>query len=138
MGNMLGSKSSFFNQTPRTLQRKRKYVIELLNLKGRSLNEINHYVTAYDFFCKFTNKFDGATTVKDLHDIPNLDLDAMVHDYECLIGANRNYKLWYASAWNYYENMRKQGKGNQVVRLLKLWVVGIIFVPYCYLLTPKY
>lgn len=135
---MLGSRSKFFLQDDYALEMFREATEKLLNIKGRSKEEILHYLKAYDFFCKYPKKFDGATTVKDLHDIPKLDLDAMVHDYECLTGANRNYKLWYKSAWNYYENMRKQGKGNQGVRLIKLSIVGLWFVPYCYLFTKKY
>lgn len=37
------------------------------------------------------NKFDEATIVKDLVDIGELDLDAMVHDYDYINGANRNF-----------------------------------------------
>lgn len=135
---MLGSKSKFFYNDNYILEMYRDAMVKLLHIKARDPKDIKTYCDAYDFFCKYYNKFDGATTVKDLHDIPGLDLDAMVHDYECLIGANKNYKLWYNSAWRYYENMRKQGKGNQVIRLLKLSVVGILFVPYCFLFTPKY
>ena len=116
----------------------RDAVVKLLHIKNRSVYEINTYLQAYDFFCKYTNKFDGATFVKDLYDIPNLDLDAMVHDYECLIGANRNYKLWYKAVWIYYENMRKQGKGNRPGRLIGLSIIGMFYIPYCYFLRPKY
>lgn len=135
---MLGSKSKFFLQDDYALEMFRDSAHKLLLIKDRKKEDIETYLKAYDFFCKYPTKFDGATTVKDLHDIPRLDLDAMLHDYECLIGANRNYKLWYNAAWNYYENMRKNGKGNQVTRLLKLCVVGIFFVPYCFLFTTKY
>ena len=87
----------------------REKMVILLQIKDRTPAEISNYCAAYDFFCKFTTKFDGATFVKDLCDLPKLDLDAMLHDYECLIGANRNYKRWYKAVWNYYENMRKNG-----------------------------
>lgn len=132
------SRSKFFLQDDYALDMYRDAVEKLLHIKGRTINEVNIYLNAYDFFCKYTHKFDGATFVKDLYDIPGLDLDAMVHDYDCLVGANRNYKLWYKAVWNYYENMRKQGKGNRPGRLLGLSIIGLLYVPYCYFITPKY
>jgi len=132
------SKSNFFLKDNYDLELYRDTMYKLLQYKGRNIVERHKYLDAYDFFCKFTTKYDGATFVKDLHDLPGLDLDAMLHDYECLIGANRNYKLWYKSVWNYYENMRKNGKGNQIIRAVGLCVIGLFFVPYCMALTPKY
>ena len=132
------SKSQFFKQDDYALEMFREKMVILLQIKDRTPAEISNYCAAYDFFCKFTTKFDGATFVKDLCDLPKLDLDAMVHDYECLIGANRNYKRWYKSVWNYYENMRKNGKGNKIIRAVGLCIIGLFFVPYCYLFTKKY
>lgn len=132
------SKSQFFKQDDYALEMFREKMVILLQIKDRTPAEISTYCDAYDFFCRFTTKFDGATFVKDLCDLPKLDLDAMVHDYECLIGANRNYKLWYKAVWNYYENMRKNGKGNQIIRAVGLCIIGLFFVPYCAALTPKY
>ena len=132
------SKSQFFKQDDYALEMFREKMVILLQIKDRTPAEISNYCAAYDFFCKFTTKFDGATFVKDLCDLPKLDLDAMVHDYECLIGANRNYDKWYYEAWQYYENMRKQGKGNRPGRLIGLSIIGLFFVPYCYLFTKKY
>lgn len=132
------SKSEFFKQDDYDLELYRDTMYKLLQFKGRNIVERNHYLDAYDFFCSFSTKYDGATFVKDLKDLPDLDLDAMVHDYECLMGANRNYRKWFQAAWNYYENMRKNGKGNQILRFLGLLIIGLIFVPYCALLTPRY
>ena len=132
------SKSQFFKQDDYALEMFREKMVILLQIKDRTPAEISNYCAAYDFFCKFTTKFDGATFVKDLCDLPKLDLDAMVHDYECLIGANRNYLKWYYEVWQYYENMRKQGKGNRPGRLIGLCVIGLFFVPYCAIITPKY
>lgn len=129
------SKSDFFKQDRETLANYRHKMIIMLIYKERSVDK---YIEAYDFFCEFTTKFDGATIVKDLCDLPKLDLDAMVHDYECLIGANRNFIKWFKSAWNYFENMRKNGKGNQIFRFVLVSLVGLIFVPYCALFTPRY
>jgi hypothetical protein len=133
-----GSKSYFFYKSREDLADYRHKMIMLLIYKGRTEAEIEFYKNAYDFFCKYPAKFDGATIVKDLEDLPKLDLDAMVHDYECLIGSNRNFKLWFKSAWNYFENMRKNGKGNQVLRLIGLSIIGLFFVPYCYFFTKPY
>ena len=132
------SKSEFFKQDDYALEMFREKMVILLQIKDRTPAEISNYCAAYDFFCKFTTKFDGATFVKDLCDLPKLDLDAMVHDYECLIGANRDYKLWYKAVWNYYENMRKNGKGNQIIRAVGLCIIGLFFVPYCAIITQKY
>lgn len=132
------SKSTFFSQSRETLAEKRHEMIMLLNYKGLTSEEIEPFTDAYDFFCKFTTKFDGATIVKDLHDIRGLDLKAMLHDYECLLGANRSFKLWFKSAYNYYLNHFKLGNGNQLFRFIGLIILGIGFVPYCYFFTPKY
>lgn len=132
------SKSKFFSQDRETLAEYRYQLRMMLKFKGRNESEIDLYIEAYDFFCRFTTKFDGATIVKDLCDLPKLDIDAMVHDYECLIGANRNFIKWFKSAWKYFENMRKNGKGNQIFRFVLVSLVGFIFVPYCSLFTPRY
>ncbi len=132
------SKNTFFSQDRTTLEEYRNKMIMLLKYKNRSESDIDLYIQAYDFFCRFTSKFDGATIVKDLEDLPNLDLDAMAHDYECLIGANRNFVKWFKSSWKYFDNMVKNGKGNQVFRFVLVCLAGFVFVPYCALFTPKY
>ena len=132
------SKSKFFLQDDYALEMYRDAVKKLLQLKGRSCSEITEYLKAYDFFCRFTTKFDGATIVKDLCDIPGLDLDAMLHDYDYLTGANRNYiKKWKADL-KYISNMEKNAKGVRIFRLFLLTFLLAPYVPYCALLTPKY
>ena len=65
--------------------------------------------------------------------IEELDLDAMVHDYEYINGANRNFiKKWNADI-RYIKNMEANGKGIRVFRFLILTLLGIFFVPYCYI-----
>ena len=103
----------------------------LLKYKGRSEEDIDFYIEAYDFFCRFTTKFDGATIVKDLCDLPKLDADAMVHDYDYLCGANKSFKRKWKSDIDYIKNMEKNGKGIRIVRLILLTIAGIVFVPYC-------
>ena len=125
------SKSNFFLQDREILAEKRHQVIMVLRFKGLTSEEIEPFKNAYDYFKNNPKKFDGATIVKDLHDIKGLDLKAMLHDYECLIGANSSFKLWYKSAYDYYLNHFKLGNGNQILRFLGLCILGIFFVPYC-------
>lgn len=103
----------------------------LLRIKGRSEEDILKYKNAFNFFRTFPHKFDGATIVKDLNDLPNLDLDAMLHDYEYLCGANKSFTFKLISDYSYIRNMEKNGKGIRVVRFVLLSLVGLIFVPYC-------
>ena len=127
------SKSDFFKQDRETLAEYRYQLRMMLKYKGRNESEIDLYIEAYDFFCRFTTKFDGATIVKDLVDIEELDLDAMVHDYEYINGANRSFiKKWNADI-RYIKNMEANGKGIRVFRFLILTLLGIFFVPYCYI-----
>ena len=103
----------------------------LLFLKGRNEKDIKDYQSAFKYFQRFPFKFDGATIVKDLNDLPNLDLDAMLHDYEYLIGANKSFVKKFKADIRYIKNMEKNGKGIRVVRFILLTLIGIIFVPYC-------
>lgn len=135
---MLGSKSKYFFQSAEALKLNRIKLITYLEINDYSQLEINVYCKVFDYFCINPSHYDGATIVKDLHDIQGLDLKAMLHDYECLIGANRNFKLWFKSAYNYYLNHFKLGNGNQLFRFIGLIILGIGFVPYCYFFTPKY
>ena len=129
---LVKSKSDFFKQDRETLAEYRYQLRMMLKYKGRSEEDIDFYIEAYDFFCHFTTKFDGATIVKDLCDLPRLDLDAMVHDYDYIHGANRNFiKKWKADI-KYIKNMERNGKGIRIFRLLLLTIIGIVFVPYCY------
>ena len=72
-------------------------------------------------------------TLKLLQGYGVWNLDAMVHDYDYLHGANRNFiKKWKADI-KYIKNMERNGKGIRVFRLLLLTIIGIIFVPYCFI-----
>ena len=132
------SKSDVFSQDENTLNVLENDMYMLLVIKQRTKEDIRLYQDAFEFFRHHKTKFDGATIVKDLCDLPKLDLDAMAHDYECLIGANRNFIKWFKSAWKYFENMRKNGKGNQIFRFVLVCLAGFVFVPYCALFTPRY
>lgn len=132
---MLGSTSTYFQQPKIVLRSKREDVENLLAIKGYSRNEINCYLKAYDFFCNNNKAFDGATIVKDLFDIPNLDLDAMLHDYHYIFlntGASLHSK-WLADYIYFKGNIRKgKGQYNAYSRLVGLCMISVVFVPYRY------
>ena len=129
---MLGSSNNTFYKNIKELKTIRKKIRVLLYIKERKMSDISDYLNAFDYFIGHPDKFDGATIVKDLEDIKGLDLDAMVHDYEYINGANRNFiKKWKADI-KYIKNMERNGKGIRIFRLLLLTIIGIVFVPYCY------
>ena len=122
---MFFSRNSFFKQPVDILAAKREEVKTLLNLKGIDSTD---YMLAYDFFCNNIEEFDGATIVKDLNDIPELDLNAMLHDYRYItdFGALKKFK------WDleYFEGMNKLGKGYRLGRYLGLTISSIFFTPF--------
>ena len=130
---MFWSRDDTFKKSKQELDILRKNVKAYLNIKERKMSDISDYLNAFDYFTVHSDKFDGATIVKDLVDIGELDLDAMVHDYDYINGANRNFiKKWKADI-KYIKNMERNGKGIRVFRLLLLTIIGIVFVPYCFL-----
>lgn len=128
---MFGSKNNTFYKTRHELDNLYANMAMLLFLKGRTEIEIWKYKRAFTYFRTFPHKFDGATIVKDLNDLPNLDLDAMLHDYEYLCGANKDFKRKLKADFDYIRNMEKNGKGIRVFRLILLTLSGILYVPYC-------
>ena len=130
---MFWSKDDTFKKSKQELDILRKNVKAYLHIKERKMSDISDYLNAFDYFTIHSHKFDGATIVKDLVDIGELDLDAMVHDYDYINGANRNFiKKWKADI-KYIKNMERNGKGIRVFRLLLLTIIGIVFVPYCFI-----
>ena len=130
---MFWSKDDTFKKSKQELDILRKNVKAYLHIKERKMSDISDYLNAFDYFTIHSDKFDGATIVKDLVDIGELDLDAMVHDYDYINGANRNFiKKWKADI-KYIKNMERNGKGIRVFRLLLLTIIGIVFVPYCFI-----
>ncbi len=131
---MFGSRNNFFKQSVLIIGRMKSHMVTLLKIKGRTDEEIKSYDSAFKYFVKNPNKFDGATIVKDLVDVKYkseyLDVDAMLHDYRYLTGANKNFiKKWEAD-WEYFKNMERNGKGIRIPRLIILTLMGILFVPY--------
>lgn len=131
---MFWSRNSFFKQQSNILKNAHDNMVVLLNIKGRSLNDISEYSKAFHYFVKNPNEFDGATIVKDLVDVRTeggyLDADAMLHDYEYIYGSNSNFKKKWSSDWKYLKFMELNGKGIRVIRFLVLTIAGLILVPY--------
>lgn len=131
---MLGSKNNFFEQKLNILKKVKVDLVSMLKMKGRSHNDIGEYLNAFDYFILNPKKYDGATIVKDLVDIRigsrYLDLDAMLHDYEYIVGANRSFHKKWKSDVRYIKGMELNGKGIRIPRLILLTILGIIFVPY--------
>jgi len=123
---MFGSKNFFFYQSAESMSKHRLSVVVSLKLKQRSRVDRLKYLYAFDFFCQNPNKYDGATIIKDLVDIRYqkyyLDLDAMLHDYEYIKGANRNYIRKWFSDLRYIKNMELNGKGVRYVRFVFLTI----------------
>jgi len=130
---MIGSKSTFFAQDSEILKIYRRQVISILEIKDYDTEEINVYLKAFDYFCLNCNEFDGATVVKDLQDLPKLDIDAMLHDYQYLVQnvASTFYTKWY-SDWLYAKGQERKGKGqySSFSRFIGLTIIGLFFVPY--------
>jgi len=90
---MLFSKNNFFQpvpgetkaQTNARLDSKRLDVLEYLRIKRIQGVWKMWILKAYDYFEQHPDEFDGASIVKDLDDLPNLSLAALVHDYLYLI-----------------------------------------------------
>ena len=130
---MFWSRDDTFKKSKTELDILRKNVKAYLHIKERKMSDISDYLNAFDYFRRNSDKFDGATIVKDLVDIGELDLDAMVHDYDYINGANRNFiKKWKADI-KYIKNIERNCKGIRVFRLFLLTIIGIVFVPYCFL-----
>lgn len=79
---MFGSKNYFFKQGKDVLAIKRNQLQFILSdVWDRSDEVVSFYLKAYDFFVASPDDFDGATIVKDLKIMPELDIHAMIHDY---------------------------------------------------------
>jgi hypothetical protein len=112
---MFWSKSDFFKQTPFDLQREKQNIVSLLEIRDLK-HIISGFLEAYDYFVANPTEYDGATIVKDLHDIKGLDLSAMMHDFNYIVELP-NYRgfSWLKAKikfdWLYGKNMEMLGKG---------------------------
>lgn len=121
---MLGSKNDFFKQQKidknedgrlKRLAKKREVVKRLLEIKKFHVFEIDYFLEAYDYFVINKKQFDGATLVKDIYDVPKLELSAMLHDYQYIYLLPRfSGKAWHKSKKRYDKeycnNLIKLGK----------------------------
>jgi hypothetical protein len=137
---MLGSKNDFFvvsgYRTVLQLQAVKGEIRKLMQIKRRSEADELRYIDAFNYFVKNPEKYDGATIAKDLVDVKTwwgyLDIDAMLHDYDYIKGANRSWiKQWKADI-AYIKNMELNGKGVRPFRFLLLRVAGVFFIPFNY------
>lgn len=132
---MLGSKSNFFSQSVEVLSLKRRQVNQLLNMKGYNEKQIDIYIKAYNYFCINPSQFDGATIVKDLIDVPGLDLDAMLHDYHYIVhNTAANFGTKWKADWLYSKGIERKGKGQYSAfsRFIGLTIIGIGFVAFAF------
>lgn len=137
---MLGSNNTYFKQSTEILLKKRVQVQTYLEIKDYSKSEIEIYLKAYDYFSKEINEYDGATIVKDLVDLPHLDLDAMLHDYHYIVYRSAtNFSTKWKADWIYAKGQERKGKGQYSAfsRFIGLTIIGIVFVPYAYLKRGK-
>lgn len=132
---MFGSKNTFFLQNKTILIEKRKELKYLISvLWNRNDDVLEFYLKVYDFFCENPLEFDGATIVKDLCIIKDLDTSAMLHDYLYLtynVAANIKYK-WKAD-WLYAREMERGGGAAYSTwsRFIGLTIFGgLFFTPY--------
>jgi hypothetical protein len=137
---MLGSHSSFFSQSSFVLSKCRNKVSRLLDLKGYAYVEILVYLRAFDFFCKYPKEFDGATIVKDLVDIPGLDMDAMLHDYHYVqYNVKASFELKWKADWIYAKGNERKGKGSysSYSRFVILSLINFLYVPFSRIRSGK-
>jgi hypothetical protein len=137
---MLGSKSTYFSNSLLKLQTDRMNISFLLLIKGYKQNQVDVYLKAFDYFTKYPNDFDGATVVKDLIDIPGLDLDAMLHDYHYSIyKVSSSFTYKFRTDWIYAKGQEKKGKGqySSFTRFIGLTIIGLFLVPIRYILNGR-
>jgi hypothetical protein len=137
---MLGSKSTFFDQPKDVLLTKRRDVYRLLEIKGYNHYEIGIYLNAFDYFSVNTTEFDGATIVKDLQDLPHLDLDAMLHDYQYInYNVAANFIIKWKADWIFAKGNERKGKGQYSAfsRFVGLTIIGVGFVPFAFFKRGK-
>lgn len=109
---MLGSENHYFKQAPELICQGRFDLKDILRIKGYNLEQIEIYVKAFNYFALNPGQFDGATLVKDLCDLPDLDIDAMLHDYRYLkYNVGTSVLLKTKADWLYAKGNERKGKG---------------------------
>jgi len=137
---MLGSKSSYFHQDKAHLDKCALDMVAYLKLKGYSYSQINVYLVAFEYFENNPNEFDGATLVKDLCDLPGLDIDAMLHDFHyinCNVGSS--FAMKWKADFLYAKGNERKGKSPYAScsRFAGLTLSGLLFIPFAILKRGK-
>jgi hypothetical protein len=130
---MIGSQSDFFSKPKEILSKSRNKLIAILDLKGYLPDEIAVYLRAFDYFCAHPLEFDGATIVKDLVDIPGLDIDSMLHDFHYgSYNVRSSFRLKWQADWLFAKGNERKGKGSysSFSRFIALTLIGIVYIPY--------
>lgn len=131
------SKNNFFFLPKEELEiAKNKMIANLKNL-GRDEDYIDKCIVSYDWFSNNPERYDGSTIVLDLctiyHKGEGLEVESMNHDYDWIHGANRNFFKCWKSNWVYYKDLKRNGKGRNIGRLIGLTIISIGFVPIMYI-----
>ncbi len=119
---MLWSKNNLFKRHKNETETERLNRLKQIRIEVATLFQIKdlvmpfYVILAFDYFTKNPNQFDGATIVKDLDDLPNLSISAMIHDYCYLVELPKNnWVMWLINKtiydWHYAVNLEKLGKG---------------------------
>lgn len=132
---MLGSKSNYFYLPKPVLKSNRLKLFRYLIDNDYTMEQVAIYQKAFDYFCENPSKYDGATIVKDLHHIPGLDINAMLHDYHYLhYKCAGNLFIKWKCDWLYAKEMERTGKGYLAwFNFALLKITGIPFFIYTYL-----
>jgi hypothetical protein len=99
------SKSTFFLKSKEELAKK-WYLLEITLIDFKfTEHEIKGFKNAYNFFLENPYEFDGATIVRDLNTINELDAPAMLHDFKYIFSRGIKHRLKYDK--EYLDNMIK-------------------------------
>jgi|TARA_R110000796_G_scaffold206899_1_gene323241 hypothetical protein len=138
----INSKNDFFSLPKKILDEKWLEIESNCLKKGRSEKDIAIYKKAYDYYRYNPNQYDGATFVVDLFTVKfwyegkvkKLGIANVKHDWSWQYGgANRNFIKNWSSNWEYFEDLRRDGKGVKVERLVALMIIGTLVVPFFYI-----
>jgi hypothetical protein len=135
----LKSKSNYFYQSKEALDQGHKEMLQFLDIKDFTADQIGWFEDAYNYFREHPNGYDGATASQDLEDVKGLELGAMLHDYLYLFlncYASRKYmkkadqvlksvmKLTHKSGWEISRRMFLLFLLRGLYPLFKRWIKG--------------
>ena len=97
------SSSDFFLQN--NLSEKINLLENILKDYGFSNLRKYYIINCFKYFRLYPKEFDGATIVKDITQIKNLDVPAMAHDFAYINAKNIKDRL--RADWNYAQDYRQ-------------------------------